>query len=307
MADRFHVWQNLGTAVEATIRLHSNCLQTAVTSPDDLTSDGDSVEATKATSPIEARIRERHATIHALLAQGHCIREIAREVHIGGNTVRRNARAAVPEQLLSGRRQPRPSQLDPYKPHLDKLWAEGHTNAIQLHVELQNLGYRGSYQIISDYLRPRRRRRIRTVPPAPPGIRRIIDWMMRHPENLSDSESEQFAAILSHCLELAALHAHVRAFAEILQTRSGQHLKDWVIAIRTADLPRLHAFATGLEKDWDAVLQGLSTRWNSGPVEGRVNHIKMIKRQMFGRAKLPLLRKRVLLTAARPAASAVHE
>jgi hypothetical protein len=33
-----------------------------------------------------------------------------------------------------------------------------------------------------------------------------------------------------------------------------------------------------------------------GPVEGRVNHIKMIKRQMFGRAGLPLLRKRVLLT-----------
>ncbi|WP_327260310.1 transposase [Streptomyces sp. NBC_01232] len=63
-------------------------------------------------------------------------------------------------------------------------------------------------------------------------------------------------------------------------------------------LPRLHTFATGLEKDWDAVLQGLSTRWNSGPVEGCVNHIKMIKRQVFGRAKLPLLRKRVLLTAA---------
>ncbi|GAA3084409.1 hypothetical protein GCM10010449_05240 [Streptomyces rectiviolaceus] len=47
------------------------------------------------------------------------------------------------------------------------------------------------------------------------------------------------------------------------------------------------------------MLQGLTTRWNSGPVEGRVNHIKMIKRQMFGRAGLSLLRKRVLLTAAR--------
>lgn len=103
-------------------------------------------------SPIEARIRERHATIHALLAQGHGIREIARELHMGGNTVRRNARAAVPEQLLSGRRQPRPSQLDPYKTHLDKRWAEGHTNAILLYAELQALGYLGSYQIISDYL-----------------------------------------------------------------------------------------------------------------------------------------------------------
>ncbi|WP_420497754.1 hypothetical protein [Parafrankia soli] len=66
-----------------------------------------------------------------------------------------------------------------------------------------------------------------------------------------------------------------------------------------------YSFATGLEKDWDAVIQGLTTHWNSGPVEGRVNHIKMVKRQMFGRAELPLLRKRVLLTAARPSPQSV--
>ncbi|WP_239516912.1 MULTISPECIES: ISL3 family transposase [unclassified Streptomyces] len=204
VADRFHLWQNLGTAVEASVRLHSTCLKTAVISPDGQTkgADVDSVDTTKAMSPVEARICERHATVHALLAQGHGIREIARELHMGGNTVRRNARATVPEQLLSGRRQPRPSQLDPYKPHLDKLWAERHTNAIQLHAELQELGYRGSYQIISDYLRPRRRRRIRVVPPAPPGIRRVTGWMMRRPEHLRDEERDQFTAVLAHCPEL---------------------------------------------------------------------------------------------------------
>ncbi|MEU2233396.1 DesA/ISL3 alpha bundle tail domain-containing protein [Streptomyces vietnamensis] len=131
-------------------------------------------------------------------------------------------------------------QLDPYKPHLDKRWAEGHTNAIRLHAELQALGYRGSYQIISDYLRPRRRRRIRVVPPAPPGVRRVTGWMTRHPERLGDEEREQFAAVLAHCPELKALHAHVRGFAEILQSRSGRHLKDWITAIRASDLPRLH-------------------------------------------------------------------
>ncbi|WP_371930636.1 ISL3 family transposase [Streptomyces poriferorum] len=144
VADRFHIWQNLGTAVEASVRLHSTCLKTACASSDEPTSSGDSTVTTKAMSPIEARIREQHATIHALLAQGHGIREIARELHMGGNTVRRNARAAVPEQLLTGRRQPRASQLDPYKPHLDIFWTEGHTNAIQLHAELQNLEYRRS-------------------------------------------------------------------------------------------------------------------------------------------------------------------
>jgi hypothetical protein len=53
-----------------------------------------------------------------------------------------------------------------------------------------------------------------------------------------------------------------------------------------------------LEHDIDAAACGLTTRWRSGPVEGRVNHIKMLKRPMYGRARLPLLRNRVLLTAA---------
>jgi transposase len=78
---------------------------------------------------------------------------------------------------------------------------------------------------------------------------------------------------------------------------TGQDLPQWIAGARTAGLPGIASFAKGLEQDLDAVTLGLTTRWNSGPVEGRVNHIKMIKRQMFGRAGLPLLRKRVLLTA----------
>lgn len=76
-----------------------------------------------------------------------------------------------------------------------------------------------------------------------------------------------------------------------------ENLPQWISDVQAAGLPGLSSFAKGLAQDLDAVTQGLTSRWNSGPVEGRVNHIKMIKRQMFGRAGLPLLRKRVLLTA----------
>jgi transposase len=78
--------------------------------------------------------------------------------------------------------------------------------------------------------------------------------------------------------------------------RADTDLPTWICAVRADDLPQLHAFADGLERDWDAVLAGLTLPWNSGPVEGHVNRIKMLKRQMYGRATLPLLRKRVLLT-----------
>ncbi|WP_371657369.1 hypothetical protein [Streptomyces sp. NBC_00280] len=134
--------------------------------------------------------------------------------------------------------------------------AEGFTNAIHLHAELQDLGYRGSYQTISDHLRARRRRRIRVAAPAPPGVRQVTGWMMRHPDHLGDEARRQCTTVLAPCPELTALHGHVRTFAEILTTRSGQRLKDWATASRAEDLPGLHTFASGLEKDWDVVVQG---------------------------------------------------
>ena len=78
---------------------------------------------------------------------------------------------------------------------------------------------------------------------------------------------------------------------------TGQDLRSGSPMPATPGCPASRSFAKGLKQDLDAVTNGLTMPWSSGPVEGRVNHIKMIKRQMFGRAGLPLLRKRVLLTA----------
>lgn len=107
------MWQNLGTAVEQVVSQHTGCMRPPSSDTGDLP-DLQPPQAQKR-SPFEARIRERHALVHGLLVQGHGIREITRELHMDGNTARRCARTAIPEQLLGGRRQPRPSQLDPYK------------------------------------------------------------------------------------------------------------------------------------------------------------------------------------------------
>ena len=81
----------------------------------------------------------------------------------------------------------------------------------------------------------------------------------------------------------------------MLTTLSGTRLPEWITKAAEADLPGISSFAVGLRSDFDAVTAGLTTDWNSGPVEGAVNRIKMLKRQMFGRAGFGLLRKRVLL------------
>jgi transposase len=85
----------------------------------------------------------------------------------------------------------------------------------------------------------------------------------------------------------------------IMNNRQGQHLDQWIMSVKAGDLPALHTFVTGLGQDLDAVVAGLSLRYSSGAVEGHNNKIKMLKRQMFGRANFDLLRKRVLLSARR--------
>ncbi|WP_435839898.1 transposase [Streptomyces canus] len=76
----------------------------------------------------------------------------------------------------------------------------------------------------------------------------------------------------------------------------GDRFPAWIeAASATTELPSLGQFAQHLLRDLDAVTAGLTLHWNSGVVEGHVNRIKMLKRQMFGRAGFELLRKRVLL------------
>lgn len=74
-------------------------------------------------------------------------------------------------------------------------------------------------------------------------------------------------------------------------------LEAWLATVDADDdQPALRSFVAGVRRDQDAVTAGLTLPWNSGVVEGHVNRLKMLKRQMFGRAKPDLLRKRVLLT-----------
>lgn len=74
----------------------------------------------------------------------------------------------------------------------------------------------------------------------------------------------------------------------------GERLAPWITAAEQAALPGISRFATGLTTDLAAVTAGLTLPHSSGPVEGNVNRIKMLKRQMYGRAGFDL---RALVTA----------
>jgi transposase len=67
--------------------------------------------------------------------------------------------------------------------------------------------------------------------------------------------------------------------------------------VEASDVPELRSFATGLRRDWAAVRAGLELSWSNGQTEGQVNRLKLLKRQMFGRAGFDLLRRRLLLAS----------
>jgi transposase len=300
VADRWHLWRNLGEAVERVVAKHRTCLNAAAITPTMAAPPPPEPERQRSARQgrLAERTRERHTAVHARLAQHTSLRDIAAELGLSRNTVRRFARAASAEELLvndgTGRRA---KLLDTHADYLRRRWNQGCTDAARLWEELRDRGYRGSYATVRDYVRPFRTGPIPPAPaPAPPKVRQFTGWIMRNPANLTTEDTQRLDAVLAGCPELSALRALVRDFAQMMLQRHGRHLEQWMTAACADDLPDLHSFVTGLRRDLDAVTAGMTLPHSSGKVEGHVNRIKMIKRQMYGRAKPDLLRKRILLT-----------
>ncbi|MFG2133067.1 transposase [Streptomyces sp. NPDC048751] len=168
-------------------------------------------------------------------------------------------------------------------------------NAWKLWEEIKEQGYPRGYASVRDYVSRTLRGKPQPVGPRPPSARAVTRWILTHPDALSESDRIQLKAALANCPELTALAEHVRSFGHMLTHLHGDLLPDWIeAASATTELPSLRHFAQQLLRDLDAVTAGLTLPWNSGVVEGHVNKIKMLKRQMFGRAGFELLRKRVL-------------
>jgi transposase len=299
VADRWHLYHNLSEHVEKTVARHRGCLEEPVPEPHadgapDLQQPAAAPPAGQAGEPVSAaRARERYEQVHALRAQGKGPSAIAREAGLARGTVRRYLRAAGPAELTAGGRA---SVLDDYKPYLHQRWNQGCTSIRQLHAELKERGYQGGYHVVWRYTRPFRP--AGTAPPAvpaPPRTRDLASWILTCPDNLGDDEKGKLARARERCPHLNALAAHVTEFARILTGLHGDRLDQWITAVEADDQPGLHSFTRGLKRDYDAVKNGLTMPWNSGVVEGNVNRLKTIKRQMNGRASFPLLRKLVLL------------
>ncbi|MFD4833305.1 ISL3 family transposase [Streptomyces uncialis] len=297
VADRFHLWQALGRAVETCVAVHRDCLRNPMPSgtlPQDsrLVPHRPQNDAEPAGRRTEHK-KAAHALVHEMLAQGHSRRAIARHLGWGLNTVLRYANAARWQDTIRDNR-PRPSRLDPYKPYLERRFTEGCTSVTRLHGELRADNAPVTYQMVRAHIAT-----LRTapagVPPRPPTVRQVTGWLTRHPTALSEDNRASLKEVLARCPELDTAAGHVRDFGEILTDRLGSTLPTWINAVDASQLPGLTGFALHMLRDLDAITAGLTLDWSSGSIEGAVNRIKKIKRQLYGRAGFELLRKMILL------------
>ena len=211
--------------------------------------------------------------------------------------------------------------LDPYLGHLHIRLDEGCENAAQLWRELQDLGFGGTAKQVRLWLSERCAGPAGTTirsSPAPADIRvatpttsplassKQLSWhLLREPKDL-DPEAAAVVARVLQDTEAAKVVDLARRFCWIVRSRCGPHssggsdvtaFDEWLCEAQTCGVRIVENFAVSLGQDGDAVRAALTLPWSSGQAEGQITRLKLLKRAMYGRANLDLLRQRFLLAA----------
>lgn len=330
VADRFHLLANVGELLERVLASQRTALHRAAAAVDLALAEAAPPEtearlAAPATPPGQARAQKeqpsrraqrlaRYEAVLALHQQGFSQVAISEQVGLGRKTVRRYLRSdAFPEHAPSA---PRPSTLAPYDQYLRTRWADGCHNAHQLWQEIRSQGFPGQAAVVRQYLarwRPqpgRPGRPPRQVAesdrsprrPAPPPTQvlspRQARWLLLRAWDALTPEAQMYrAALLDENPAIREAQQLAADFGALLRVKDHPALATWFERAEASAQPEIRSFATGLRRDHAAVEAAVTSVWSNGQTEGQVNRLKALKRQMFGRAKLDLLRKRFLYAA----------
>ena len=336
VADRFHLMQNLRTAIEEILKQMVDVRQVAAQALAEQASqlqvqstiatlDDDDLatislplpDVQRARDPYRIRVQEQRRTqrlagyeqILALHQAGALQQEIAERLNITRATVSRYLKATgFPERAPYPRLE---SKLEPYQAYLTERWAAGETNGRHLWQEVQTQGFTGSLMALMGWAA---RQQLLAPPPAstrrgrnqqaktdqnqlalaPLRTRRVAWWLLRRPDTLSAERQAVLARMEQASKAFGQRYRLTIQFTEMLRKRQVEQLRPWLDAAQASDLRELKSLAEGIERDYAAVEAALRLPYSTGPVEGNINRLKLIKRSGYGRAGFDLLRLRVL-------------
>jgi hypothetical protein len=133
----------------------------------------------------------------------------------------------------------------------------------------------------------------RPVSPPPPSPRELSFAVLIKAHKRSEIQRGQLERLRASDARLAEAVGLLEGFAALVRKHAGASLGQWQEAVARSNCAEMRRFADGLKQD-KAVEAALQQPWSNGQVEGQVNRLKLIKRQMYGRAGFELLRRRVL-------------
>lgn len=316
IADRWHLLKNLTEAVERALQSRHPVLRAAadVVAQKQISSSATviGVGPTTMLSSREAQAGElsresryeRYCAVMRLYKHGGSILGIAQALKMSRMTVYKYIRAdGFPERAPF---RPRRSRLKQYLPYIHRRWAEGCDNVRQIWREIVAQGYGGKEAMVRRYLRRLCERmgvlsfaerlkltRLESSFQAP-SARRAAWWLLKDEQQLKDEEKAFVAQLLRLSPEIEQVRKLGHDFRAMVREKKASDFGRWIESASASQVKEVEGFALKLKGDCEAVENSLCHQWSNGPVEGQVNRLKTIKRQMYGRANLDLLRARVL-------------
>jgi transposase len=305
--DRFHLLRNMRDVVERFLLTKRDLLRELTRSTEPAARPLLAPEAVVQQERVERWV-EVYREIHTLAAKGVDITTIAQRLQVSRPLVYRYLQMTTPPSP----KQPRPNPLDPFIPYILQRWNDGVRNSQLIWRELTRQGYTHSVSTVGRFVKQLRResalpykfKQVEAAPiyqvtqahrPKPPSAIHVAHLILLRPDHRSQQEQEWLSRLRAADPDSNQICQLVEDFCQLVRTRQGQRLDEWVTAVTESHLPVLRSFVKSLLKEEAALRAGLTLPFSQGQIEGQIHKLKLIKRQCYGRAGFPLLRQRVLL------------
>jgi transposase len=263
------------------MRLIRHALEAGTVDPNRLTSverrQYQSFQRREAANAEIRHLREAGASIKDIVRRTGYSRKVVREVVRGGRGDVFRVRA---------------SSLQPFLAQLEIEWAAGCRNGAELYRRRRAEGFAGALRVVTEWATRQRRNESAPEgrPRKPPSARLIARLMTTARDQLSKADALMVTIIEQTAPDLVAGRDLLDRFQTIVRSRTASELQPW---ISDAAHSLLDSFAAGIVADQRAVAAAITEPWSNGQTEGQITKLKLIKRQMYGRAKVDLLRARL--------------
>jgi transposase len=289
VADRWHLMENASAAFLEAVRRSMRPIRLALGStaidPALLTC------AERLQHDGYLRREDAYGAIRALGEAGTPIKEIVRHTGRSRKLVREIVRGGGGDVFRC-----RSNSLEPHLAWLNAEWRSGCRNGAELWRRLRSTGFRGGLRVVSEWATRQRRNESAggEVSRRVPSARVIGRLMLSLRDHLSKADAITVAMIERAMPTLAAARDLAERFHHMVRTQDAPALASWLT--ETVGSP-LASFGNGIVADQAAVAAALTVPWSNGQTEGQITKLKLVKRQMYGRGKLDLLRARLINTA----------